>query len=1279
MRNHFNKFNQLTFDKNAFINAGGKVTADPATQGFEDGLNEMIPEFQKMGFQGIVFKPFMGGDNLSSHRYWTADPYLLNDTFRNKQSFRQSLDLMLKSGMKVFADGAFVNQGMNGVQVLSNVHNKTLSPYWNWFHFSNHQDGPRTGYPSLAHEGYEFGLLPTKNNAKGNPEIDYSAFAFRFINDPDGEDMYGRKYDKSKPTFIELYDPRLEDEKGNQRLPKDQQVSQHELSSSKRSVQKYRFPVKATELSDKRKESTEGLPLQVTVDKNGEKKATPITNARYLDWGNFRLTVPGVDNSSKKWDGQIDVALMNTQNEQVVDYLKNAVGYWSNMVMNHYTGSVAEKMFEAQQKLGKNAKPEDILRAVTQGENSPLANHPGLQVLPPISKVDKELGIVLPTESAQPNYEQKDVGAKFAETLIKNVPLNTLQLPVLFKANLNQETFLDALNKPRTGLSGFIENQVLTPMAKLPVVGQPVQSLSDWVFPPMLQKAIGRKMQQIFEEVGSDGATAEKLRHQRIQDIVADQLGERLYVSLLTGKSLKTADALLSDPQKLEDAVYEGLPPSLINASPQEAARRLPALLRQRLKEMNKPQAEGQASLQVQVREEVGRITRKLDPDLVNMASEVLNQREFGLNWRLDAAKDVANIDHVRNAPNDEEKLRRFEKEIKYLKDFWGDKMKSAMREPFPNASVIAELTDFDELAGYSNGGMGDKLKKSLFEDNTFTSTPNMSHTYSPLSQLVHYAQRPDEFGANTLAPSEFMKEHVLPMTQEVPLLAQRQLQNLSSSHDFSTTSHAMLLNPELFNMDRQKANGLVEFFNVAADDIATGQSFKTQREALKKAGFEDPKAVLDGLKNWLNHENTDGHVPGQLRALATKDPKYSLLDAFYNQKTKNSYTKQDATQKEKNLYIATPLDAKSRFVEALFTPEILPAKLQEEAGSVSYSGAGQIKGHELYPLGKALRGKTPEQQQQMLGALSEVLSGRMTESSEARAMRAAISTAVTEASKTNRELQSEQVKAAIWKGLDQAITRWGSHFGYQGLDVALNHVFESVQKEIEKTVGFEKTEQLKVDIYNKALEPVMAKQERIFAIQNALPGNPSVYLPDLFVQGGSEYIKNIYVQNRPVTRTDRLDDPKFKDYHDNVANIFSSRAQLPVLNDGLVLPLDNMEDADKQGILPIIRDNGEQQAIVLVDTGKPGENTKSRENMERKLYPLNPNGQATNPDANREFTSLNLKSAHLIPGTMYKDLNSGEFFRLDNDFNLKPANASGNLTNGKVKLKASRILVRQA
>lgn len=1310
MRNHFNKFNEITLrpEDKVGIDKDGKDLTDLAvtpqerlavkkegykpsevrTHGFEDGLNQLLPELQKRGASAVVFKPFLGGDNLSSHRYWTTDPYILNDTFRNKEGFRKTLNTMLKGGMKVFADGAFVNQGLNGVQIMSNLKHGTNSPYWgNWFHFSDNKSGSRTSYPSLAQDKYEFGVLPTKD-VNGNPKLDVDAFAVRFINDPDGKDSYGNSYDKKKPTFIELYDPRLEEPNGT---PKQTPPGfEAKLKNSKRSVQKYRFPVSPEEL--KKKKTAEG------------------GKAKYLDWKSFRLTVPSADNSSKKWDGQIDVALMNTQSEEVVNYLDGAVNYWSRMVMNHYTATVAKNMQKAQAQLKaqgiENPTPLQILDAVTTDKPG---GDESLKILPKVTALDADQISEAQAKAfakANLDFDKKDSGKAFARTLMKDVPINTVQLPILVKANLNDPGFQENL-KLRTGkIANFFEDRLLG-LIDVPVIGKPFEYMSNVFFSPRVEKALGRKMQQVFDEIDSKGNAATKLQYKEIQSIVADQLGEPLYISLLTGKDLKDAKQLAKNPDELEKAIYESLPLSLLNANPHEAAKSLPALFRKRLREMNKVGPDNSPSLKVQVRDEIKRITKDLDPSLVSLASGVLKEREFGLNWRIDAAKDIADIDSVRNEGDPEKRLEKFKKEVNYLNKFWGDKLHQSMRDIFPKSSIIAELTDFTSLAGSSE--QGQKLKKALFANNTFTSNPNMDHTYSPLLQLVHYAQRPDEFGASQQSPGDFLNGELKNMTQEVPLFTQRHLQNLTGSHDFSTTSHALLMNPVLFNLDRDRNIGLVEYFNVASKELESMACFAPQRKELEKLGLEGDnlRNAMTSLRQWL--DKSRGIVPTQFKEIEAEPGDkfdYETLKDFYDEKTKTGYERAASPEKRLVYNSVTPQDVKNQFVNGLFNKKILPSKIQTGADDVDEAIGSTEEGKPLKPFADAINYKegkveetnkrSPEDQQKLMKFLQAQLTARMQESSEAKAMRGAINNAVMQAAQdaTERDykLKDENVQNAIWGGLNAAIQKWGSHFGYQALDVALNHVFEEAAPELVKIQGMDQTgiEKIKVDIYNKALKPVMDKQERIFAIQNALPGNPSVYLPDLFAQGGSEYIKNIYAQNRPIIRTDRLNgqNKDFNNYMNNVGNIFNSRAQLPVLNDGIVLPVDT-EAANANGILPIVRDNGKDQAIVLIDMGK--QNVNQFKDDRTKIKPLahafkpgeeekRLSDQYTNVEGNWSGGrtvqgSLKLGLNHLKAGDRYKDQQTGEIFEINNAGELVQKTPDGEKKD--FEIKANRILER--
>jgi hypothetical protein len=52
----------------------------------------------------------------------------------------------------------------------------------------------------------------------------------------------------------------------------------------------------------------------------------------------------------------------------------------------------------------------------------------------------------------------------------------------------------------------------------------------------------------------------------------------------------------------------------------------------------------------------------------------------------------------------------------------------------------------------------------------------------------------------------------------------------------------------------------------------------------------------------------------------------------------------------------------------------------------------------------------------------------------------------------------------------------------------------------------------LKSELYKAILAPAIEKMKRVIAIQVAVPGNPSVYLPDFYGMTGGELAKNAFL-----------------------------------------------------------------------------------------------------------------------------------------------------------------------
>ncbi len=1250
------RFNRLKADNNGQLPSRNHYNQFADPRGNQNALHEMIADLKGMGFTGLLFKPFIGGDNLSSHKYWTTDPFVLNNSFADKKAFRQSLAESMRHGMKLYADGAFVNQGLNGVQMLSNIQYGQASPYWNWFKYGDSPAGIKTGsdrwdYPSHAFETRKLtmGILPTvMNKTNGLKTLAYDRFDFRIQNDPTVKSTY----DARKPTYLELFDPKLETRDG-QKLSRAA-LAPDALLNSESSVQKYRFPVDPKEVIEKSKQ------LKRSTGKPGTDADATHDKKILMEWKTFRMGSPSNDDSSVKWDGNVNVALIDTKNTEVQNYLRDAVGYWSRMVMNTQVDTVASQL-----KIAANPSTQTLRAALnnaTQRGNHPDDLKDARRPLPTVALpeletlTDVELATVLKA-SQHPDLAEKVPGEELADHILKEVPLNVLPLPETFKGTLSEPNLAKALLKPyQQGILWSAFHAVMTPIKNTHFLGidafaksveHIVEGIHAKLFPAFKQE-LSSKLNDAYANLRPD--EQRKLQYGRVQSLVSDQLAEGLYLHLLTGLNLETLMKNGYSAKTIEDNFYKTVPFDITHADPVTAAYKLQGFLKKQL------DAVPASALSHRLEDTL----KTLTPVNVLLADAIVQKREYGLNWRIDAAKDVGNIDAIRNE-RPENRAKPFAQEIdSHVQPFW-NALNKAMRAPFPKTSIIAELTDFNILTD-GNKPVEKQLIDKLMNSNTFTGMPNMNFLYSGIMQLVNYAQRPDENGDTTLRPSDFIKQKLEPMSTSVNFTALKQAQNLISSHDYSTATHALMVNPDLFTADLQKWRGLSDDFRTAMQELHSKNSLQPTRDALQKAAPDlDVESFVNGLNELIADKDT---LQELLEDKAETSPAYRDIAAFFDEETKG--------QNANDTRVATPQALKGKFIEAIFN--VMDEETLAKFGLEDYAAL-------------PLEEKT---------AVKAVLKQAIMEPSENRAMRGVIVNAMS-ALDSSRFWEKQDAKVqtlkpafkdALWRAVAHISQTKGQNFGYTALDLSLQEITNQMEKDavwLEQSIELDAPQRRALldsvsnALYSEANRPVMPKLLRAFAVQNALPGNPSVNLPDLFAQGGSEWTKNIFAQNRPLIRIDKRQQPEFQAFAKRVGDIFNTRstglrlkdgtsAGQGALNDGKILPVPG---DDIHGVLPIVRDNGKEQVITLIQTGNPHAPDGSKVGTHSDAYPT----------VDRDLAPIhnyrsNLLNPQLTPGgRLYEDPTTHERFRLDAQGQLKNVNATG--TDSGLTLQDFRILIR--
>ncbi|MBK8190715.1 MAG: hypothetical protein IPK79_09745 [Vampirovibrionales bacterium] len=1154
--------------------------------GFEVLYNRLDP---KNALRAIIMRPVIGGDSISANKYWTQDLFGLNNTFSSKDAMRAFLIESMRRDTKVFFDGAFVNEGLNGVHMLSNLRHRERSPYWNQFNFP--ETSSHDLYPKLIQEGkLSFGVLPTlAGNDKTDFQIDYNRFAFRVLNDP-----AQKGYHPAKATYIELYDPLR---KPGETLSK---------TWFDKSAQHFRFPVSPAELAKKR--------AQIHLDSAGlsAEDAAHAERKAFCDWSNFRLSAPQDDNSSIKWDGQIDVAKMNMREPSVKAMVQDAMAYWTRFVRNAYQETVADALSKTAGLPGVDV--EDWAARIAALDYNPKQGAPraDYQVLPP-QRMRSERLHPADIQTALENAHKQDAhitGRMLTDGLLGEFPLMALPVPIEFKSTLYLPEFrqeaLQARGPLRQTLS-IVAAPLVWAFDKFGME-RAHDSLTGFLNADTVEARLSRRFEQELLPLLSADAR-EKLRHPQMRSLVYELMGEDLFLKMLTNQHHTT-------PKAIEDGLYKTVPTAIHTADPLTAARMLSPFLKKRLK---------QVDYHV-LAQDVEKKLATLDPQTVCLAEAILNRREFGLNWRIDAAKDVGDMDRVRNPHEEtgEDKGQLFRQEMEFVHGFFKDASQS-VKGVFPKATIIAELTDCNRY------GDAMPMYRKFLDDGTFTSMPNFDRMFNTPARLLHSCPTPWEDGPpnKTISPFYFLGAdnqysgkdaegretygETYAFNTLFPWHTARQFQNLNASHDASSLSHRMLYTPLIYGKDMDKWAPLSKNLADVADELQAA-CFDATRDALRRAGVQDMPGVLNQLKSLADSPAIQAKLPTPVQDFWTQDKKQA-----YFVKTLNLGPDADMGR----YMIPNPSELKLSAIDALFEA-VTPDKL----------GVGR-EAHAL---------------------LKTALRDRMAEASETRAMRGVLNNAL-ESQGLARFLQDAQAPAegvhrGFYAALDEKAREYGRHFGYLPLDRLVHEIVEAMPASAlpagASASTFRKT--FKNALYDEAIAPVLIKLQRAAALNVAVPGNPTLNLPDLLGQTGGEYMKNMFLQNRPLIRHDWLESkPNIRAHVAQLGEILRLRTDYESLNNGFsyipTVPLPQNGGAatpEDPGVVPIVRDNGEQQTLMLVNTGKP-----LRENWDHITQPNNTRlyyeHKAMQPVA-RNY-KVDLAAIDIAPGATYRDVKSGERF----------------------------------
>lgn len=685
------------FVRNAFNKAGGTI------QGMIEKIKEPNSELEP--YEMIISTPLFGGDDISSHGYWTANPYQIASVKGTFEDFKELQTAMFDAGKSYVADGAFTSQSFEGPQFQHVLKWGKDSPFYNWFKLDKSNSAPNSDI--------RLGILPDsiitkpgEENSEHNKKAQMlkENIAFKIVN-PDIK-AKGYTYDPTKPTYIQFYDKRFAGKQGDDienlivSYDKHTLDNHYEVVEHQDSVQPFYFEV---DPSDKRFKTKGASLAQLEDEEYMAKLGLDAGYDSFFQFGNYTVTTKAQSGGATTWDGNVDLVKMNISsptddkkdvigNKQVKNNFYNIATFWTKAtdgaILEHLARRFATDMegtldsFEG--KFGfEPYEAEDLKDEVLETGNETFRN------------------MLQETKTSQRHPEVK-------------TPYDRIKLAVV---NFPFESVEFAPD-----LTAVLSTDYITPRLKDPSLNEKwdkIEFLED--MSPAIQSLYNDKMYDYLNSVlhamddtGAMGDRALFDQHSELTDygkIILD-LAATDIMRFGTVKGLfpdeVSFDETTGAPVYSKDLKSRGVISLGINAtSPENEAMAVASKLGKGFKELaENPDEEFVKYL----------VNRFKDIDIKDyeVARAFMDKTGAGLNWRFDAAKDVADLDS-RRAQNP---LVTFEDCWDEVIDFWGGFIEK-IREQNKAAYTVAEVTNLWEFSMFQGSNKNALAEEKIAKFNS--------------------------------------------------------------------------------------------------------------------------------------------------------------------------------------------------------------------------------------------------------------------------------------------------------------------------------------------------------------------------------------------------------------------------------------------------------------------------------------------------------------------------------------------------------------------------------
>lgn len=781
-------------------------------------------------YDRIVSLPLFTDDSRSHHAYWNKNCMQMALSLGNINNYTSLTRKLFAQGKSLVSDGAFVNEGLEGIHFHHALKWKEQSPFFNWFRMDPNNE-------------VLFGVFTQNTDFLSHRIVNPEYF---YIKDEKG--MYvpceNENYDSNKPTYFETYDKEL-------------------LNAEKLDPQE---PIKSydKDFYDK--------PLSKNTHQD-----TVIPYRFQINPREYDINVQRLNEYNKNLSAKVDLYsgfgtkyVAQFSNLSLDEKIEGNVDTWnanSDITKIHYFISNAEMENILSLKPGADQKEE--IKKLEYASNEAKD-----YVITSAHYWTKKTKDILNLYTAQnlKNLDADDPKAAY-RTILKKVQSGSL--PERIKNNLSEETVKNILNgkyelKGNKNTDEF-KDQVARAMMNVPLdsieFGEEISAVfatpyiskrscrEDYIGVPDLYNAqaddyitydrfflhkagnphLQTKYAKVYDETNRLFVGDESGAHAALTDFaveIIDRLNEdrerpedqkihngfdnteygNYVVPILAEEILKFAvikslcDAPRFQTNDNGDISYDynrlkkitlkdiGINHSI---SPEDEARQLIRRVKSGLNNITESDKEALADA-------LKKKIKGTTAESFRLAEAIVDRTQSGLDWRIDAAKDIADVDSLKNDGETD-----FDTTFEHITSFWGKFSRDILKEN-PSAYLTAELTDMMSL--YDEFGEGSKrypdrtnLIGKFLTDSNLTTIANYDFFFSTMPEIFAknfnngQSSQNQDFYLDKILFNVMVKNEPA-FVRSAPLQALMYSYTFLNNHDNTRALHTLALDPDFFH-----------------------------------------------------------------------------------------------------------------------------------------------------------------------------------------------------------------------------------------------------------------------------------------------------------------------------------------------------------------------------------------------------------------------------------------------------------------------------------------------